>query len=495
MSEAPTIVREPVAAELLQPPAEKVPVGRKIAYGAGAISDQFVTNGIGSLAMPIYNLGLGLDPRLLGWIMALPRVFDAIIDPSIGNLSDNTRTRWGRRRPYILIGGVVLSVFFVAMWLAPRSLAGRTVTFALPSWLGGTMHLPHLAIYFLVTSMLCYFGYAFFSVPRGAMGIEMSTDYHERTAIFAWNTFLAYTAAFLMPWLYNLSFQAGKLAGGDEILGVRYVAAGVGVVMLVCALAPALFVRERAGTFGAQPKTPLFEGLRMTFNNYPLWLMFTIVFLVLLACSMIGPMGLYISIDYICGGDKKWASYIGGVNGVLQGAVGIAVTPLVAWTARRIGKKSTMALGQIIAIGGFAASWWLMTPRFPYLQLVKTGLVTFGLTSVWVLWGSVMADICDLDELKYGLRREGMFGAAVTFLMKASTACVTVVAGYALIWAGYRPGGMQTVATLTLMRVLYIAITVGCLLVSLALTFIFPINEKSAREVRAILDARNGRSG
>ena len=463
----------------LQPDAKhkQVPVSQKVAWSVASISDQFVTNGIQTLTLPIYNLSLGVDPRALGWGLALPRILDAIIDPAIGNLSDNTRTRWGRRRPFIFIGAILLSIFFVVLWMPPVSL-GKTGLF----------------VFFLGASMCCYFGYAIFAIPRGAMGIEMSTDYHERTSIFAMNSFFAYLAGFLMPWLYNLSFQMGHWVGGDEVIGVRYVAAGVGLIMLVCALAPALFVKDRSHGFENQPKTKLLQAFRMTITNYAFLLMFFIIFLILLACSLVSPMNLYISIDYICGGDREYGSYIGGWNGMVQGIVGLCATPGIAWLARRIGKKETMLIGQGIAMIGFIGSWWLFTPNYPYLQLVETGLVNIGLACVWVLSGSVMADICDTDELKHGLRREGMFGAVFQFLTKTSTACVTIVAGYLLIWSGYKEGLIQSTETLFRMRFYFILITVACLAVSMALTWLFPITEQTAHHTRALLDARRERS-
>ncbi|KXK37047.1 MAG: MFS transporter [Candidatus Omnitrophica bacterium] len=451
----------------------KVSLKDKVAWGVSSVSDQFVTNGIQTLALPIYNLSLGLDPRLLGWGLAIPRILDAVLDPAIGNFSDNARTRWGRRRPFVFVGAILLSVFFALMWMPPR----------------GWNH-NWLFAYFLMTSMLCYFGYAVFVIPRGAMGIELSSDYHERTGIFAMNSFFAYLAGFLMPWLYNLSFQAGHLVNGDELDGVGLVAIGCGVLMLVCAISPALFLRERKSSHVQQSHIGLADGFRMTLSNYPFILMFFIVFLILLACFLVGPMNLYISIDYVCGGDKEYGSKVGGWNGMVQGAVGLLATPLIVWVAHRIGKKNTMIIGQLIAMSGFISSWWLFTPNYPYLQLVETALVNIGLACVWVLSGSIMADICDTDELKTGLRREGMFGAVYAFMNKTSTACVTIVAGYVLVLSGYQEGMIQSPETLFMMRLLFIVITVACLSISLFLTFLFPITEQTAREVRARLDAR-----
>ena len=499
MAEAQFSIPDPIqeeeiiaAPKVTQEKPAPVALGQKVAFSVGSISDQLITNGIGTLAMPIYNLGLGVDPRLLGWALALPRIFDAVIDPSIGNISDNTRSRWGRRRPYVFVGGIIMAIFFILMWMPPTSLIGKGFVLNLPSYLGGTTTIPHLATFFTITSILCYFGYAIFAVPRGGMGIELSTDYHERTGIFAMSTFFAYSAAFLMPWLYNFSIKTGKYFGGNEVLGIRYVGAAVGIIILVCAVIPAIFVRERKEGLEKQPQIPLLKSFAMTFTSYPFWLLFFIVFLILLACSLVGPMNLYISIDYICHGDKKYASYIGGWGGMIQGGVGIIMAPAVAWIARRIGKKTTMIVGEIIAILGFAGSWWLFTPTHPWWQIWIGIIITVGLSCVWVLSGSVMADICDTDQLKYGLRREGIFGAIYGFLIKTSTSCVTIVAGYALVWAGYQTstGTVQTPQTLLNMRILYLIITVACVGLTLLMTILFPITEKSAREVRAILDAR-----
>ena len=499
MAEASSpIQEEPVlpAAEAPEEKPAKVPTGRKVAWGVASISDQLIGNGISTLAMPIYNLGLKVDPRLLGWALALPRIFDAIIDPAIGNLSDNTRSRWGRRRPYVFVGAILMAIFFTFMWMPPKSLMGKEVALNLPSFLGGTTHIPQLGIFFLITSMFCFFGYAIFAIPRGAMGIEMSTDYHERTRIFALNTFFAYAASFLMPWLYNFCFQAGHFFGGStiqnpEILGVRYVGAGVGIIMLLCGIAPALFIKDKGEGIQSQPKTSLIKGFAMTFTSYPFWLMFFIIFIILLACALVTPMAMYIGIDYVFGGNREASSYLGGIGGIVNGIVGITMPPVVVWIDRRLGKKMTMVIGQIIAILSFISSWWLYTPHNVWLGMIVGATSTIGFSCVWVLSGSVMADICDTDELKYGLRREGMFGAIYQFLIKASSSSVVIVAGYALVWAGYEAKAtVQSMETLTNMRLLFILITVSGLTVSIILTLLFPITEKSAREVRAILDAR-----
>ena len=456
----------------------QAPLRDKLAWSISTIGEQLTVNGISSMAFPVFNLTLGIDPRWLGWGLALPRILDAIIDPAIGNYSDGFESRWGRRRPFMFVGALIMSIAFMLIWLVPTGL----------SQVG-------IFSYFLVFTMLAYFGYAVFAIPRNALGIELSTDYHERTRIFALNTFFAYSAALLMGWLYKLSFRAGDAMGGDVLLGARYVMVGVGVVMLLCTVIPAIVIREKPTKTESHPKLNVFVAFKMTMQNRSFMLFFFMALLLGLAMGLTSPMMIYIGIDYICGGDREFGATVGGWNGLVGGFTGLAMAPVVVWISGRIGKKNVLLLGL-----GFMSSWWLFTPSFPYLQLVFTFLITFGLSCVYALGGAVLADICDIDELKYGMRREGMFGAVYQFLNKVTGSCVTIIAGYLLVMAGYVPAAtadanatpvVQPTDVLLNMRVLFIICSVLFLVGTMALTAMLPISEREARRVRAAIDARN----
>jgi GPH family glycoside/pentoside/hexuronide:cation symporter len=393
----------------------------------------------------------------------------------IGNLSDGMQSRWGRRRPFMFVGGLLMSLAFALIWLVPRNLSSSN-TF----------------IYFLVFSMLAYFGYAVFAIPRNALGIELSTDYHERTQIFAMNTFFAYSAAFLMSWLYNFSFKVGHWLDGDVLLGSRVVMVGVGVFMLFCTVIPAILIHEKPTQPGSQAKLSVITAFRMTLDNRAFVLFIFLTLLIGFAMGLTAPMMIYIGIDYICGGDKQFGSGIGGWSGIVQGVTGLGMAPGVVWLARSLGKKKVLLLGEGIALLGFVAAWWLFDPKHPYLQLGFTLITTVGLSCVYVLGGTVLADICDLDELKYGLRREGMFGAVYQFITKVTGSCVTIIAGYLLIAAGYHTttDSVQSPETLLRMRLLFIICSAAFLLGAIILTVYFPITEKSARQVRAQIEKR-----
>src|SRR5512143_3161302 len=101
------------------PPEDRISFGRKIAYGAGAFVNNLLAAAIGGMLI-VLNLGLGMNPALVGLVAALPRLLDALIDPLMGYVSDHTRSRWGRRRPYLFVGAIASGVTFVLLWQVPR---------------------------------------------------------------------------------------------------------------------------------------------------------------------------------------------------------------------------------------------------------------------------------------------------------------------------------------------------------------------------------------
>lgn len=458
------------------PKAEStVPLRQKVAWASGSITDQFMANGINNLALPIYNISLGISPVLISWALAIPRIFDAVTDPIIGNLSDNARTRWGRRRPFILVGAILCALTFALIWMPPLFL-GPTGIF----------------LFFLLFSLLYYLAYTIFAVPRHALGYELSPDYRERTNIFAFNAIFAGMAGLLMPWMYRLSFHP-IFAGpeGDEVVGVRYVGILVGVLIILTSLPVVFMTRERFATI-AQPKIALLRATRLTLANRPFQIITGVVVFTLLSVMLVGPLNLYINIYYICDGDRELGAYWGGWAGSVQALSGLLSTPVIAYVANRLGKRTTLAMGLSLAIAAYASSWWLFNPEYPWLQLFFMMMIQPGLMCIWVLNGSIIADICDHDELHNGMRREGMFGAAFTLITKFASAGITIVAGYLLVVAGWRDEATVTPQTILNLRLLFATIPAVLLCIAIVLVLRYPLTEQTAYAIRDQLRARRG---
>ncbi|HJN27332.1 MAG TPA: MFS transporter [Candidatus Latescibacteria bacterium] len=163
-------------------PEDRISFPHKLIYGLGAFVNNLLAGAIGGMTI-VLNLGLGMNPALVGLLGALPRLSDAITDPLMGYITDHTRTKWGRRRPYIFCGAIAVGLIFMILWEFPE---GKSETFYF--W------------FFLVGSILFYLAYTVFATPWVALGFELTPDYHERTRLMGTQNFIGQLAYVVTPW-------------------------------------------------------------------------------------------------------------------------------------------------------------------------------------------------------------------------------------------------------------------------------------------------------
>lgn len=454
------------------PPPPTLTKSRKAAWASGAIADVFMANAFSYLALPIYNVALKVDPAFLGWAMGIPRIWDAIADAFVGHASDNTRSRWGRRRPFIFIGALASGTFFALMWMPPAS-AGPTV----------------IGLYFLGMSILYYTAYAVFTVPWGALGLELSDNYHERTNVQAWKNFFQAFGGIFLGAMWWLSLRLGE----TEVEGVRWVGLIFGVVIAAAGILPALLVRER-DVDPDRERLPFLRALRDTMRNPAFLCVMGVTLCIIFGVFVVNAFALYINIVYVFGGDKSSVSSLNFLMNAVFQVVGLAMSPIVASVSHRMGKRQTLAAGIAFVVLGFGVSWWTYTPQMPYLQAVTLALISPGLACLWIIGPSMLADVCDLDELKTGLRREGMYSATFAWTIKLSIALTMVLSGYMLNWAGYdaKLEAAQAPGVVDRLRMLYMVVPVSMGLLGLLFVFLYPIDEKRSAAIRAQLAARKG---
>ena len=440
---------------------------KKSGWAIGSVADVYMSNALNYLAFPIYNMGLGVDPRLLGWALGLPRIWDALSDPLMGNISDNTHTRWGRRRPFIFIGAILCAVMFGLIWSPPTSLSVKAV-----GW------------YFMGMTFLYYTAYTIFVVPWGALGLELTTDYNERTRVQAYRTVFQAVGGLGLGAMW---FLAQKWGGGNDVVGVRYVGWVFGALILVCGVLPAIFCRESATT-QQQEKIRFWPAIKATFSNKVFLLLIAVTVCVMLGIFMVNSFSLYINTYYVFDGDKAGVAKLNMyANFAFQGA-GIALVPLIALIATRIGKKITLIGGLLMVVVAYGTSWFFYTPKNPYLQLITLALAAPGLSCMWTLASSMLADICDLDERKTGRRREGMFGASYSWACKVGISLTMILSGYMLKWSGFDAAvDIQPEAVITNMRLLYMLVPMGFVGLAAVLVAFYPLSEKRINELQAEL--------
>lgn len=446
----------------------------KALWGAGAVADVFMNNALHRLAIPIYNMALGVDARWLGVAMGLPRLWDAFSDPLMGHLSDNTRTRWGRRRPYVLLGTLLCGIVFALMWMPPTGFSPRL-----------------LGYYFLAMAMAYYTAYTVFSVPWIAMGLELSPEYHERTRVQAYRSFFNQAGGILVGSLWYLSFHMGK----TQTEGLRRLALTFGAVILIFGLLPALCVQERGRPHERQ-RIRLGDAVGVTLRNRTFLLLAGTVLTVIVGIYLTSPFETYLQAYYVYGGDQVRAARLAMVADWFYQGAALALVPVLSWMAGRIGKRATLLAGIALAIASYILTWWCINPRHPYAILYAKFLAAPGLTCVWMLAGSMLADVCDEDELQTGLRREGMYTAIYGWLVKLGFSGVFMLTGFMVHAAGVDPElPSQSPAALLRMRWLLVLVPSCILACAGALTWHYPIDEQRAGSTRRILDARRGGLG
>lgn len=455
---------------------DKLPVHEKILYGIGSGSFQLSMDGVKGLANPIYNLTLGLSPSLIGLVLMISRFIDAFMDPVMGKISDDTRSRWGRRRPYIFVGSFLTAGAFILIWTVPESWAGRT-------W--------PLFTFYLAAMLIFYFFSTIQVVPYHTLGLEMTPDYHERTVVAGYKMAFSFLFTMLLPWLFR--FAQSESFGGNIMAGMRYWSYIIAGMIILGGILPALFVKERYYKIAKeQSKISFVTGVRLIAQNRAFLLLTAIILTSGLGSGMVNALGPYIVYYHIYGGDTKVGQELVAIGSNCFSIVALVSIPLLTWVSTKVGKVRMM--GYLIALGIAASfsTFFFYSKTMPYLVIVSYILTAPAAAGFWIFATSMKADICDDDELRNGLRREGMFGAIGNWIVKLTFSCTFLLSGLILEATGFRVElkGDQTPETLLWMRILYAAVPALSSVAAIFLLAKYPLHAPRMREIREQLEAR-----
>ena len=410
-------------------PEDRIRISQLTAYGAGGIIPIALFNIAGILVGLMGNISLGLSAFWLGAILIVPRLWDALSDPVIGHLSDNTRTRWGRRRPYLLLGGIAVAVTFVLIWWIPK---GEMVRGWFPSESG--YHWFQLG-YILVTLLIFFTAVNIFEIPHGALGMEMTTDYHERTRLFSAKSFVGNLFAMSTPWLFALaSLEIFKGKEGNEADGMRYVSLLIAALLIPLSVWWFTVLREPGFVKAAKhEKTPFWDDMKRSAGNRNFIMLTLTIFTLAMGFNFVQLLGSYIPIFYVFGGDKVLGARLLGINGSIWAITGLlAVFPL-NWISPKLGKRNTLTIAIFLMCVAQLSKIVCYNPTYPYLIIIPTILLSIGMLFFFTLGSSMVGDICDEDELKTGYRAEGSFYSIFWWFIKMGTALASFVAGLLIV--------------------------------------------------------------
>jgi len=413
-------------------PQDRLHFSQLAAYGAGGIIPIALFNIAGILVGLMGNISLGLSAFWLGVIMIIPRLWDALSDPVIGHLSDNTRTRWGRRRPYLLVGGILVAVFFVVMWWIPK---GDRVRIWFPTDAGFQ---AFQLVYILFALLLFFTACNIFEIPHGALGMEMTTDYHERTRLFSAKSFVGNLFAMSTPWLFALANLRFFKGAGNEADGMRYVSILIAALIIPLAFWWTFILREPGFVQAAKhEKTPFWQDMKRTVRNRNFVRLTLTIFTLAMGFNFVQLLGSYIPIFYVFGGNKVAGAYLLGINGTIWAVTGLlAVFPL-NWISPQLGKRNTLAIAILLMALAQLSKIVCYNPRLPYLIIIPTMLLSAGMLFFFTLGSSMVGDICDEDELKTGYRAEGSYYSIFWWLIKMGTAFASFIAGALIVLTAF----------------------------------------------------------
>ena len=441
---------------------------------------------------------MALDPKIIGLARSVPRLLDLVIDPVLGHLSDNTRSRWGRRRPWMAIGAIIAAMIAVFMWYPPLQ-SGSVVS---TSFVVG------------MVVILFTFGYSMFMIPYTAQGYELSTDYNERTHIFQWRIYANAIYGFIGPWLLPLCLliegpNANITRGA---VGVHWVSVGIAVAILLTACGPIFGCREK-GQHTAEKKTKFRDAIRFTLRNKAFWPLVTANFFMKFGMVATQCLFYFVMVYSICGGDNKMgASRLA----ILWNSVNIATFIAMALVVRvvdRTGKKSALLSLMLLSAVSYASVWFTLRPQNAEwalsVQHFLTGVfhVPVIIAGIWpalvtgvcigvftnsmpLVINSMLADVCDVDELACGQQRQAFYGAVFVSCDKMAMAIALLLQGFLVSASGYS-SKLVTQAPETIafwMKALLFTQPLGFLLGFLCV-LAYPITRIKAMEVRRQLDA------
>lgn len=456
-----------------RPPSEgRLTVRTKLAFGAGDTSPAIVA-AINGFFLNAFLLDVaGLRPAWAGAIFLIVKIWDAVNDPLIGALSDRTRTRWGRRRPWLLFGALPFGLLFFLQWLVPH--VGDAGKF----------------VYYLVVALFLDIAYTAVNVPYASLTPELSSDYDERTSLSTYRFGFSVLGGVLAAFLHTIIVS--RFA--DVYTGYAVSAAIWAFFIVVPNLITFAFTREsHAQTAKASDGPGFFRGIAIAFRNRAFRLVTLIYLLSWLAVQFV-QNNLLLYVKYWMGAESSF--------GTLVLAVQVsAFLFLLVWNrvSRRIGKKATYFLGMGFWVAVEVALYFVRPGQLTLL-FVLGALAGGGVSISYLIPWSMLPDVIELDELETGQRREGLFYGFFVFLQKLGISLGLAVSNFVLDASGYvnqTPGGpvpAQPPAVLASLRVFVSFVPVVILLLSFFAVAAFPLTREKHRQLQARLAERRGTS-
>ncbi len=437
---------------------ERLATSVKLAYAAPTLATAAMSVPVFMYMNKFYADVVLVPLGYLALAIALARAFDAITDPLMGWLTDRTRTRWGRRRPYLAVGAPLLALSFAALF---------------SPWPG--LDQADAVLWFGVAFLLYFVCYTIFSIPYNALGPELTLDYHERSSLFGWRESFALAGTIIA------AATPGLLTGLLASERAAYAAMGVsyGLVLVGLGAFATVRLRERA-EFATRPSNPFVPGVRRALRNRPFRILLTSYVVGSVTAAMPGTL-LPFFIAYVIQpeGVVFWTT----IGATSHFAAALASIPAFVVLSRRFGKRLMWLLAYAMSVASLGAAFFLGAGD------VAIGIALFAFAGVafggqLLLTPSIQADVIDYDELHTGKRREAQYGALWALFPKLVAIPGAAVPLAVLHAMGYQPNVPQSEEVLFALRALVGLVPAAFAGLALVIAWRFPITEEIHRRIQ-----------
>lgn len=444
--------------------SERLSFWTKAAYAIGDLS-----NSVGpGTVVPFWYLFFltdvaHLNPALAGLTVLVGGIWDAINDPLVGLLSDRTRSRWGRRRPYLLFGALPYGLTFVMLWIVPP-----------------IQNQMLLCLYFALVYILYDTAVTVVGCPYAALTPELTLDHDERTSLTTYRMFVSIVTGLLAAVGFALILDAAPdQRSAFQVMGLVCAAVFVPTILV------AFFGTRERPEFQARPALPPLEGLRFVVRNRAWWYTLWMSLLSWMPVDIASAVFAYFLIYWL----RMEAMEASLVQAVILTSATFCL-PVVSWMSRRWEKKTAFIIS--------TASWALvmagllfLPPGAKSLGYLAAVLVGLGVSAAHVLPTAMSADVLELDELASGSRQEGIYAGFAVFIRKLSTKLVLAAIGPVLAWSGYVENApQQTPQALMAIRILIAVLPAIILIAAIAVAWAYPLTRARHQEVQAALTQR-----
>lgn len=433
---------------------------RRFGYGAGDFAFNLFFTTANLYLLYYYTDVLGLAPSVAGWVFAVALIWDAVFDPVMGYLANRTRTRWGRYRPYLLLGAVPLALSWMLIFLPVRLEGAALLAFAFSA------HVLFRTLYAVV------------SMPYLALSAVMTSDSAERGVLAGFRMVSAATCGLLAAF-FTLQL-VGWLGGGRE--GFFWTSVLYGVLAVAVLVFVFLNTHEAAAADTDEAPPSVRQMLHMLGRNRAFWLVCGAT----LAASVGGVM-FNKTVPY-------WFKYALG----REDLIGPALTALTAavtlsiffwtWLMKRAAKRTVWLSGSAIAVTAYALLW--IAPERADVYLPIMGLLGFGAGAGYLSFWAMMPDTVEWGEWRSGVRAEGAVFGLVSLVQKASLGLAAGALGQLLDAVGYRPNQVQSAETLAGMKLIMIALPVVFAVAAAAFITAYPLDQRTHGRLVRVLDRR-----